>query len=68
MPAHIIRPDYAISNIELKTPLNRPEIKDENQIQGMRSSCKLAANILKNVKGIIKVILFTFQGSYEDYL
>ncbi|XP_072941177.1 methionine aminopeptidase 1D, mitochondrial isoform X2 [Epargyreus clarus] len=52
VPDHIIRPDYISSN-KVYSP-KHPEIKDAEQIQGMRRSCKLASNVLLQVEKIIK--------------
>lgn len=56
VPDHIIKPPY------YETP-NKPsgtygpiEIKNAEQIAGMRESCKLAANILKKCGQILKVM------------
>lgn len=54
VPEHIERPDYILPNPILAIP-QHPEIKDSNQLSGMRRSCKLASNILTNVGTFIKV-------------
>lgn len=55
VPDHIDKPPYYET-------INRPsltsgliEIKNDEQITGMRASCKLAANILKKCENILKV-------------
>ncbi|XP_061385619.1 methionine aminopeptidase 1D, mitochondrial isoform X2 [Danaus plexippus] len=52
VPEHIPKPDYITG-----TPLyigKKIEIKNEEQITGMRGSCKLAANILKRLDPFIQ--------------
>ncbi|GBP68848.1 Methionine aminopeptidase 1D, mitochondrial [Eumeta japonica] len=57
IPEHIQKPDYvlnkAVQNVE------RVQIKDINQIRGMRRSCKLAANILDKVQKFVEVGITT---------
>lgn len=55
VPLHIERPSYIIGKETLQVP-TEPEIKDANQISGMRRSCKLAASILKELHKIIQVL------------
>ncbi|XP_011642646.1 methionine aminopeptidase 1D, mitochondrial [Pogonomyrmex barbatus] len=53
VPAYIPQPSYSQSSI----PKNGPtisEIKDKNQIECMRQSCKLASRILRQVDILIK--------------
>lgn len=57
VPDHIVKPDYYY---EFIAPGNRdnasaPEIKSLQDIEQMRETCKLAANILKSCENIIKV-------------
>ncbi|CAG9135217.1 unnamed protein product [Plutella xylostella] len=54
VPDHIEKPNYVLHHQELVVP-SRPEIKDINQIRGMRRSCKLAANILASVEEFLEV-------------
>ncbi|XP_075974362.1 methionine aminopeptidase 1D, mitochondrial isoform X2 [Anticarsia gemmatalis] len=52
VPDHIIKPDY-LTDKKIIVP-SVPEIKDVNQIRGMRRSCKLAANILQQLNKFIQ--------------
>lgn len=54
VPNNIARPDYVLNNENYKIPIV-PEIKDAEQLAGMRRSCLLASNILTRVEKIIKV-------------
>lgn len=54
VPDHIERPDYVIPDSSVMLPKNA-EIKDMNQIRGMKRSCKLAANILAKLEEVVKV-------------
>lgn len=56
VPAHINKPVYHETGIPITPPVS-PEIKNEEQILKMRASCKLAANILKEVGKNIRVII-----------
>uniref|UniRef100_A0A8D8GHJ0 Methionine aminopeptidase n=1 Tax=Culex pipiens TaxID=7175 RepID=A0A8D8GHJ0_CULPI len=47
VPEHIAKPKYYFVRNSPSSGEGRPEIKTDRQIQGMRDSCKLAANILK---------------------
>lgn len=60
VPDNIDKPPYYET-------LNRPsitngkiEIKTNEQIKGMRESCKLAANILRRCGNILKVVIIYF--------
>lgn len=53
MPSYIPKPSYYESTIPQEGPI-RPEIKDKNQIECMRGSCKLAKYILDQVGNYIK--------------
>lgn len=54
VPSIIEKPDYITGKKTVKVP-ELPEIKDLNQIYGMKRSCKLAATILKEVGKFVKV-------------
>lgn len=54
VPDHIERPDYVTKTIVFKIKI--PEIKDDEQIKGMRNSCTLASSILKRIHPFIQVI------------
>ncbi|KAI5644909.1 metallopeptidase family m24 domain-containing protein [Phthorimaea operculella] len=54
VPDHIVKPDYALTGRTKIVVPELPEIKDVNQIRGMRRSCKLAANILAQVGKIVQ--------------
>ncbi|KAB0803280.1 hypothetical protein PPYR_00250 [Photinus pyralis] len=54
VPSHIAKPTYYESGTP-PLPLLRPEIKKDNEIKKMRSSCKLAANVLDEIGRIIHV-------------
>lgn len=54
MPNHIIAPNYISQEIAHCVP-ESPEIKNENQIAGMRESCKLAAKLLQKIGEFIQV-------------
>ncbi|XP_045448806.1 methionine aminopeptidase 1D, mitochondrial isoform X2 [Melitaea cinxia] len=51
VPDHIDKPDYIIGKT-LNTRIS-PEIKDNEQIQGMRNSCNVAANVLRIIQPFI---------------
>ncbi|XP_037866938.1 methionine aminopeptidase 1D, mitochondrial isoform X2 [Bombyx mori] len=53
VPDTIERPDYLARGKQLTLPC-LPEIKDDNQLKGMRTSCKLASTILSQVQNFIK--------------
>lgn len=64
VPDHIVKPPYYET-------LGRPsrtdgtiEIKDDEQIAGMRDSCKLAANILKKCGDVVKAIIQSFIANF----
>ncbi|KAM3967632.1 methionine aminopeptidase 1D, mitochondrial [Aphomia sociella] len=52
VPDHIERPNYVLGQT-LKIP-QTPEIKNDDQIKGMRKSCKLASSILAQVERFIQ--------------
>lgn len=54
VPDNIKTPSYYHTG-EPKEQVRCPDIKNERQIQGMKDSCRLAANILKTVGESIKV-------------
>lgn len=56
MPDYIQKPSYYTTGIPADGPKS-PEIKSKDQIDKMRASCRLAANILKKVEDIIEVNL-----------
>ncbi|CAH2050594.1 unnamed protein product, partial [Iphiclides podalirius] len=58
VPDHIAKPDYVLQNGTLQIP-KRPEVKYDNQINGMKESCKLAASILNQLHAFIKPGLTT---------
>lgn len=55
VPAHIKKPHYYSKLNKPSSLMGEIEIKNEEQINGMRQSCKLAANILKMCDDIVKV-------------
>lgn len=54
VPEQIARPNYISLTDKLVVP-SMPEIKNIDQIKGMRISCKLAANILQQLGQFIQV-------------
>ncbi|XP_044265998.1 methionine aminopeptidase 1D, mitochondrial [Tribolium madens] len=54
VPDHISKPSYYATGHPTEF-IDHPEIKNLEQIQKMRNSCKLAANILKKVGSYVKV-------------
>lgn len=54
VPANITKPIYYETGIP-PPPLLYPEIKNEIEIKKMRTSCKLAANILNEVGKVVHV-------------
>lgn len=54
VPDHIQKPSYHATGIPPDGP-KFPEIKSKEQIEKMRASCRLAANILKKVEDSIEV-------------
>lgn len=57
VPNNIVKPIYYKTG-EPGDSINSPEIKTFSQIEHMRKSCKIAANILDKIGKSIKVILF----------
>ncbi|XP_005188974.3 methionine aminopeptidase 1D, mitochondrial [Musca domestica] len=55
VPEHIVKPDYYYKPMPPGFTLGEPEIKNQQQIECMRNSCKLAAQVLKSCTDIIKV-------------
>lgn len=55
VPKHINKPSYYFVRNSPSSGDGPPEIKTDSQIQSMRDSCKLAANILKKTCGFAKV-------------
>ncbi|XP_047984744.1 methionine aminopeptidase 1D, mitochondrial-like [Leguminivora glycinivorella] len=49
VPDHIEKPEYVLQKQPTVLP-DKAEVKDVNQLRGMRRSCKLAANILAHVQ------------------
>lgn len=58
VPDHIAKPPYYETLNSPSRTDGTIEIKDDEQIAGMRKSCKLAANILKKCGDIVKVRLY----------
>lgn len=54
VPAHIQKPVYHNTGIPEDGP-ELPEIKSKEQIEKMRASCRLAADILKRVGNAVEV-------------
>ncbi|XP_046963156.1 methionine aminopeptidase 1D, mitochondrial isoform X1 [Vanessa cardui] len=52
VPEHIEKPDYILG--KLLNTSKKPEIKNEEQIKGMRQSCNVAANILKILQPFVQ--------------
>lgn len=59
VPDHIPKPEYYYQHMAPGFTLGEPEIKNSEQIQNMRNSCKLAARILRSCSEIIKVGITT---------
>jgi methionyl aminopeptidase len=57
VPDHIVKPPYYETLNKPSLTSGQIEIKNDEQIAGMRASCKLAANILKKCGAMIKVSL-----------
>jgi methionyl aminopeptidase len=55
VPDHINKPHYYFKLNKPSYTIGKIEIKNETQIEGMRKSCKLAANILKKCSEVVKV-------------
>ncbi|XP_075152831.1 methionine aminopeptidase 1D, mitochondrial [Haematobia irritans] len=55
IPEHIVKPEYYYKPMPPGYTLGEPEIKNPEQIENMRNSCRLAARILKSCHDIIKV-------------
>lgn len=55
VPDNIIKPPYYEKLNQQSQSYGTIEIKNDEQIAGMRESCKLAANILKKCGNILKV-------------
>ncbi|XP_008195219.1 methionine aminopeptidase 1D, mitochondrial [Tribolium castaneum] len=54
VPDHIVKPSYYATGHPTEF-IDHPEIKNLEQIENIRESCKLAANILKKVEYFVKV-------------
>lgn len=55
VPDHIVKPPYYETLNKPSLTSGKIEIKSDEQIAGMRESCRLAANILKKCGELIKV-------------
>lgn len=55
VPDHIVKPSYFATGVPTETVPDFPEIKNLEQIERMRDSCKIAANILKKIENWIQV-------------
>ncbi|KAJ0182419.1 hypothetical protein K1T71_001788 [Dendrolimus kikuchii] len=53
VPDNIARPNYVLNKENYRIPIV-PEIKDTEQIEGMRRSCQLASSILAQVAKFVK--------------
>ncbi|KAG6453194.1 hypothetical protein O3G_MSEX008016 [Manduca sexta] len=53
VPNHIERPNYLSKSKQVTVP-SLPEIKDDNQLEGMRRSCKLASSILNQLHNFVQ--------------
>ncbi|KAF5281317.1 hypothetical protein FQA39_LY17829 [Lamprigera yunnana] len=65
VPSHIPKPSYYKTGFPAPCMKN-PEIKNADQISKLRTSCKMAANILKQSKDMIKVGQTT--NDIDDYV
>lgn len=65
VPDHIVKPPYYETMKPTSQTLGKIEIKTDEQIQGMRGSCKLAANILRSCAAVAKV---SFNSWLNDLL
>ncbi|CAH0592531.1 unnamed protein product [Chrysodeixis includens] len=63
VPQHIERPNYISTNETFVIP-SVPEIKNINQIRGMRRSCKIAASILRDLHKFIQPGISTDEIDY----
>lgn len=55
VPDHIVKPSYYFTPMTGPSDNTGPvEIKNRQQIEGMRESCRLAANILNSVNSLLK--------------
>lgn len=54
VPGHIPKPSYYKTGHPVENIIH-PEIKDEQQIIGMKRSCRLAATILDTVGKLLQV-------------
>lgn len=59
VPEHIKKPHYFHKLNKQASTIGKIEIKNEEQIEGMRRSCKLAARILGMCEEVVKV---SFEG------
>ncbi|XP_015179802.1 PREDICTED: methionine aminopeptidase 1D, mitochondrial [Polistes dominula] len=60
VPSHIPKPSYYLTGIPHPGPI-KPEIKNKNQIECMKESCKLAQYVLSQAKNYIKPGVTTDQ-------
>lgn len=58
VPEHIVKPDYYYDSTKTTVAFGEPEIKSPQAIERMRSSCRLAAKILKKCSDIVKVFIY----------
>lgn len=65
VPDNIVKPPYYKTGVPLP-PLSQAEIKNTEQIDGMKKSCSLASQILANVKNILKVGITT--DAIDEYV
>lgn len=59
VPDHIVKPDYYFEYKQPTSTLGVPEIKTNCDINRMRTTCQMAAKILRNCADIIKVKHYT---------
>lgn len=66
VPDHIIKPDYFYEYKQPTSTLGVPEIKTNSDINRMRTTCQIAAKILKNCADIIKVPTYLYFSKHQN--
>lgn len=61
VPDHIEKPNYF--NCKALSIPKKPEVKDVNQLRGMKRSCKLASSILSQVQSVVKVTIYAHYNT-----
>lgn len=55
VPDHIVKPSYYFQYEPPRMPVGFAEVKRDGQIEKLRESCRIAANVLKKCANIVQV-------------